>query len=41
MNRAIAPLKQAKDAVKVDTSGLDIEGVVEAIKAIVKDKIGV
>ena len=41
MNRAIAPLKQAKDAVKVDTSSLDIEGVVEAIKAIVKDKIGV
>ena len=41
MNRAIAPLKQAKDAVKVDTSGLDIEGVVEAIKTIVKDKIGV
>jgi cytidylate kinase len=40
MNRAIAPLKQAKDAVKVDTSNLDIEGVVEAIKIIVKEKIG-
>ena len=39
MNRAIAPLKQAKDAVKVDTSSLDIEGVVEAIKTIVKEKI--
>ena len=39
MNRAIAPLKQAKDAVKVDTSNLDIEGVVEAIKTIVKEKI--
>ena len=39
MNRAIAPLKQAKDAVKVDTSHLDIEGVVDAIKTIVKEKI--
>ena len=41
MTRAIAPLKQAKDAVLVDTSALDIEGVVEAIKAVVKEKIGV
>ena len=39
MNRAIAPLKQAKDAVKVDTSNLDIDGVVEAIKTVVKEKI--
>ena len=39
MNRPIAPLKQAKDAVLVDTSGLDIEGVVDAIKTIVKEKI--
>ena len=39
MNRPIAPLKQAKDAVKVDTSSLDIEGVVDAIKTIVKEKI--
>jgi cytidylate kinase len=40
-HRPIAPLKQAKDAVKVDTSALDIEGVVAAIKAIVAEKIGV
>ena len=40
INRPIAPLKQAKDAVKVDTSNLDIEGVVTAIKAIVSEKIG-
>ena len=40
-HRPIAPLKQAKDAVKVDTSALDIEGVVAAIKAIVSEKIGV
>ena len=40
-HRPIAPLKQAKDAVKVDTSALNIEGVVAAIKAIVAEKIGV
>ncbi len=39
--RAIAPLKQAKDAVLVDTSDLDIEGVVDAIRAIVKEKTAV
>ena len=39
MNRAIAPLKQAKDAVKVYTSNLDIDGVVDTIKTIVKEKI--
>lgn len=38
-HREIAPLKQAKDAVKVDTSNLDIEGVVAAIKAIIAEKI--
>ena len=40
MTRTIAPLKQAKDAVLVDTSPLDIEGVVAEIKRIVKEKIG-
>ena len=38
-HREIAPLKQAKDAVKVDTSNLDIEGVVAAIRDIVGKKI--
>ena len=38
-HRPIAPLKQAKDAVKVDTSELDIEGVVAEIKAIIGKKI--
>ena len=38
-HRAVAPLKQAKDAVRVDTSELDIEGVVAAIKKIVGEKI--
>ena len=38
-HRAVAPLKQAKDAVLVDTSNLDIEGVVAAIREIVGKKI--
>ena len=37
--RAIAPLKQAKDAHLVDSSELDIDGVIAAIKAIVGAKI--
>ena len=39
--RAIAPLKQAKDAMLVDTSDLDIPGVVAAIRQIVGEKIPV
>ncbi len=39
-HREIAPLKQAKDAVVVDTSELDIDGVVAAIRAIVAQKCG-
>ena len=38
-HREIAPLKQAKDAILVDTSELDIEGVVAAIRDIVGKKI--
>lgn len=38
-HRAIAPLKQAKDAVKLDTSALDIDGVVAEMKRIVGEKI--
>lgn len=40
-HREIAPLKQAKDAVLVDTSDLDIDGVVAAIKALVEKKVPV
>ena len=40
-HRPIAPLKMARDSVKVDTSALDIEGVVSAIRAIVTEKTGV
>jgi cytidylate kinase len=40
-HRELAPLKMAKDSIKVDTSDLDIDGVVAAILAIVKEKIPV
>lgn len=39
MNRPIAPLKQAKDAVLVDTSEMSIEQVLAAIKQIAGEKI--
>ena len=38
MNRAIAPLKQAKDAVLVDTSDLDIPGVVDRITCLMEQR---
>ena len=40
-HRPIAPLKMARDSVKVDTSDLDIDGVVDAIRKIVAEKIPV
>ena len=41
MNRPIAPLKQAKDAVLLDTSELNIDEVVAAMKKIIGEKIPV
>ena len=38
-HREIAPLKMAKDSVKLDTSELDIEGVVAEMKKIIGKKI--
>ena len=38
--RPIAPLKQAKDAVLVDSSDMDIEAVVAQIRKIVAQKVG-
>ena len=38
-HRQIAPLKMARDSIKVDTSKLDIDGVVSEIKRIVGEKI--
>jgi cytidylate kinase len=40
-HRQIAPLKMARDSIKVDTSELDIDGVVAAIRDIVAKKISV
>ncbi len=39
-HREIAPLKMARDSIKVDTSELDIDQVVEAIRKIVTEKVG-
>ena len=38
-HRAIAPLRQARDAMLLDTSELDIDGVVEAMKNMIGEKI--
>ena len=40
-HRPIAPLKMARDSIKVDTSELDVDGVVAAIREIIREKIGV
>ena len=40
MNRPVAPLKQAKDAVLLDTSNLDVDGVIAEMKRIIGEKIG-
>ena len=37
--REIAPLKMCRDSVKVDTSELDIDGVVAAIREIIRKKV--
>ena len=39
-HREVAPLKLARDSIKVDTSELDIDGVVAAIREIVEKKVG-
>lgn len=39
MNRAIAPLKQAEDAVLVDSSDMGIDEVVTAILTVAKDRL--
>lgn len=40
-NREVSPLKQAEDAIKIDTTGLSIEEVVEECKAIITSKLEV
>lgn len=39
MHREIAPLRQAEDAVVLDTSDLDLEASIEALYTIVKERI--
>ncbi len=39
-HRAAAPLKAAEDAILVDTSSLDLDGAVSAIKAVVEKALG-
>jgi len=38
-HREIAPLKMAKDSIKLDTSDLDIDGVIAAMRKIIEEKI--
>ena len=38
-HRPIAPLKMARDSIKLDTSDLDIEGVIGAMRKIIEEKI--
>ena len=38
-HREVAPLKKARDAVELDTSELDIDGVIAAMKKIIGEKI--
>ena len=40
-HREVAPLKMCRDSIKVDTSELDIDGVVAHIRGIVAEKVGV
>ena len=39
-HREVAPLKLARDSIKLDTSELDIEGVIAAMKEIIAKKVG-
>ena len=39
-HRAIAPLKMARDSIKLDTSNLDIDGVIGEMKRIIGERIG-
>ena len=39
-HREVAPLKMCRDSIKLDTSDLDIDGVVAAMKEIIAKKVG-
>ena len=40
-HREVAPLKMCRDSIKVDTSEMDIEGVIAHIRGIVAEKVGI
>ncbi len=39
-HREVAPLKMCRDSIKLDTSELDIDGVIAAMKEIIEKKVG-
>ena len=39
-HREVAPLKMSRDSIKLDTSDLDIDGVIAAMKEIITKKVG-
>jgi len=39
-HREVAPLKMSRDSIKLDTSDLDIDGVIAAMKEIIAKKVG-
>jgi cytidylate kinase len=40
MNRAVSPLTPAEDALVIDSTDMDIEEVLQNVKAIVTEKLG-
>ena len=40
MNRAVSPLRPAEDALVIDSTDMDIEEVLQNVKAIVTEKLG-
>ena len=40
MNREVAPLRQAEDAVVVDTSELNLEESIDAVYQVIREKLG-
>ena len=40
-HREVAPLKMCRDSIKVDTSEMDIKGVIAHIRGIVAEKVGI
>ena len=40
MNRPIAPLRQAEDAVRIDTTHMDLQQSLDAILTVIKERVG-